>query len=166
MLSCAKGDGRGSSLGCGPGGRLWSAISRTLMTLLGWPAWSQAGSRAANKSGGAVVIAIVRFVSQALILLRQAGRDAHRLADRRRRRGYPSARRRTEQLESLKPSMRPGRSLYAPKFRWHRARREAVPAHAAHRPLESSRRAAPRPWSSPPVHHVGRERWDARQLFS
>jgi hypothetical protein len=79
MLSCAKADGRGSSLGCGPGGRLWSAISRTLMTLLGWPAWSQAGSRAANKSGGAVAIAIMRLVS----FFGRPG-DLHRLADRPR----------------------------------------------------------------------------------
>ena len=30
-------------------------------------------------------------------------------------------------LESLKALMRSGRSLYAPQFRWHRARRDAVP---------------------------------------
>ena len=79
MLSCAKGDARWQRVKprLRSWRQLWSAISRTLMTLLGWPAWSQAGSRAANKSGGAVVMAIVRFVS----FFGRPG-DLHRLADR------------------------------------------------------------------------------------
>jgi hypothetical protein len=59
--------GRGSSLGCGPGGRLWSAISRTLMTLLG------------RRTRVVVPIAIVRLVS----FFGRPG-DLHRLADRPR----------------------------------------------------------------------------------
>jgi len=62
-------------------------------------------------------------------------------------------------LESLKALMRSGRSLYAPpQVPVAPSEARCRPDHAAHRPPESSRGAAPRPWSSPPVHHVGRER--------
>lgn len=66
-------------------------------------------------------------------------------------------------LESLEVLMRSGRSLYAPQFRWHRPRRDAVPpmprtihwSRLAGRLLDRGRHH--------PFHHVARERWDARR---
>jgi hypothetical protein len=136
--------GRGSSLGCGPGGRLWSAISRTLMTLLG------------RRTRVVVPIAIVRFVS----FFGRPG-DLHRLADRPR---GPTISLRSSAnrawLEGLKAWMQSG-AVCTPPVSGGTEPGELPSPYAAHRPLESSRRAAPRPQSSHHFHHVGRDRWDA-----
>lgn len=147
-------------------GRCQVAEDRVMPRLRSWPADSSR-SRVANKSGRAVAFAIVRYIAQAPLLLRQAraGREEehpHRLADRRRGRRYPSARGEQGVVGELESLDAIRRSLYAPSSGGTEPGEMPSP-HAAHRSLESSRRAAPRPRSSPPFHHVRRERRDARR---
>jgi hypothetical protein len=162
MLSCAKGDARWQRVK--PRLRSWRQIMVCDIAnpddALGLASMKSSRSRAANKSGGAVAIAIVRFVSQAL-LLRQAGRDPHRLADRPRGATISlSSSANRASLESLKALMQSG-AVCTPPASGGTEPGELPSPYAAHRPLESSRRAAPRPQSSHHFHHVGRDRWDA-----
>jgi hypothetical protein len=141
--------GRGSSLGCGPGGRLWSAISRTLMTLLG------------RRTRVVVPIAIVRLVS----FFGRPG-DLHRLADRPR---GPTISLRSSAnrawLEGLRVWMQSG-AVCTPQFPVPPSEASCPPPNAAHRPLESPRRAALRPRSSPPLPPHRPRAVGCSQLFS